>query len=210
MSEPAAPADKPFSSACERNRGPILEVLREWFADRRRVLEIGSGTGQHAVYFGADLPHLDWQTSDLAANQAGIRAWLSEADLPNVREPLTLDVRGDDWPDRVYDGVFSANTLHIMDWAAVRALFAGLPRILARDAVVAIYGPFHVDGRPTSESNARFDASLRGQGTGMGIRDVAAVNELAARAGLSLQVDVAMPANNRCLVWQPRTPRGGG
>lgn len=192
---------KPCAPACERNRGPILTVLRRHFADRNRVLEIGSGTGQHAVYFGAALPHLTWQTSDLAAYHAGIRAWLDDAGLANVLPPLTLDVT-ESWPAIRYDAVFSANTLHIMGWREVEALFTALPGVLLPKAKVVIYGPFHYYGQPTSDSNAHFDTSLRGQAGDMGIRDYEAVDRLARTAGLSPLEDNAMPANNRCLVWQ--------
>lgn len=192
---------KPCAPACERNRDPILAVLHSHFADRSRVLEIGSGTGQHAVYFGAALPHLTWQTSDLEAHHAGIRAWLDEAGLANVLSPLRLDVTGD-WPAARYDAVFSANTLHIMGWREVQALFAALPEALLPEAKVVIYGPFHHHGKPTSDSNARFDAALRSQAGDMGIRDRDSVDRLAQAAGLNLIDDSAMPANNRCLVWQ--------
>jgi SAM-dependent methyltransferase len=193
--------DKPFSAACERNREPILSVLREHFVDRSRVLEIGSGTGQHAVYFGAALPHLEWQTSDLPASHAGIRGWLAEAQLPNVRAPIAFDVNAQ-WPDARYDAVFTANTLHIMSWPEVEKLFAKLPSVLAQDAKLAIYGPFNYGGRFTSESNARFQLTLKSWGAHMGIRDFEAVIALAAGAGLDLIEDRAMPANNRCLVWR--------
>src|SRR6478672_960200 len=142
--------EKPLSPSCERNRDPILAVLREHFDDCQRVLEIGSGTGQHAVYFAAAMPHLTWQTSDLPATHAGIRAWIDEAKLPNVRPPLALDVNaewahaGFDAPGRRaegYDAVFSANTLHIMSWPEVEKLFARLASVITDDAKVAIYGP---------------------------------------------------------------------
>jgi cyclopropane fatty-acyl-phospholipid synthase-like methyltransferase len=194
--------EKPYAPACERNRDPILEVLRVHFADRRRVLEIGSGTGQHAVYFAAALPHLLWQTSDRIENHPGIRAWLDEADLSNTPPPLVLDVNHDTWPEERYDAVFSANTLHIMGRVEVERLFAGLDGVLTDDAKLVIYGPFHYGGRPTSDSNARFDAALRSQSPHMGIRDFEAVDRLAQGIGLALIEDRAMPANNRCLVWQ--------
>jgi cyclopropane fatty-acyl-phospholipid synthase-like methyltransferase len=193
--------DKPFAPACERNREPILAVLRERYADRRRVLEIGSGTGQHAVHFAAALPHLSWQCSDRDGNLPGIRLWLDEAALPNTPPPIALDVEGR-WPEARYDAVFSANTLHIMGWPQVERMFAALPGVLADDAVVAIYGPFNVDGRATSESNAAFDASLRAKAPHQGLRDVADVDALARRAGLTLVEDRPMPANTRCLVWR--------
>ena len=193
--------DKPYAPACERNREPILAVLREHFADRRRVLEIGSGTGQHAVHFASALPHLTWQASDRAANLPGIRMWIDEAELPNTPAPLTLDVNGP-WPRDAYDAVFTANTLHIMGWDDVGRLFAALPGATTRDTVLAIYGPFNYAGRHTSESNAAFDASLRAADARQGIRDFEAVDALARRAGFALVEDRAMPANNRTLVYR--------
>jgi cyclopropane fatty-acyl-phospholipid synthase-like methyltransferase len=192
---------KPFSAACARNQQPILKVLRQHFAGRRRVLEIGSGTGQHAVFFAAAMPWLSWQASDRAENLPGIRAWLDEAALPNLPAPLELDVNGP-WPAQTFDAVFSANTLHIMGWPEVQRLFAHLPSVMAEDARLAIYGPFSYGGRHTSPSNAAFDAGLRQAGAQMGIRDFEAVDELARGIGLQLLEDRAMPANNRCLVWQ--------
>lgn len=195
--------DKPFASACERNREPILGVLREVFGDRRRVLEIGSGTGQHAVHFAAALPHLIWQTSDRASNLDGIRMWLAEAALPNTPAPFELDVTGN-WPDGAYDALFMANTLHIMSWHEVEHLFAALPAVLEPGARVVIYGPFSYGGRHTSASNADFDVKLRAQAPHMGVRDAEAVESLARAAGLTLAEDRAMPANNRCLVLRMR------
>ena len=195
---------KPFSPSSERNRDPILGVLREAFADRRRVLEIGSGTGQHAAHFGAQLPHLVWQTSDLIENHEGIAAWLADAALPNTPPPLRLDVNQSHWPTapEPFDAVFSANTLHIMGWDEVRTLFRRLPEVIAPDAVVVIYGPFNYGGRFTSDSNAAFDARLKSDHPKRGIRDFEAVDALAREAGLEFAHDHAMPANNRCLVWR--------
>lgn len=192
---------KPYADACDRNRGPILEVLRQHFADRHRVLEIGSGTGQHAVHFGAALPHLTWQTSECEPGLAGIRLWLEEAGLPNLPQPIALDVTGS-WPDARFDAVFTANTLHIMGWPEVRALFAALPQVLTGDAVLAVYGPFNYDGRFTSPSNAAFDEWLKQRSPRSGIRDFAAVDELARSIGFAPVEDRAMPANNRMLIWR--------
>ena len=192
---------KPYSEACDRNREPILEVLRQHFADRHHVLEIGSGTGQHAVHFAAALPHLTWQTSEVASNLAGIRLWLEEAGLSNLPQPVPLDVTGP-WPGAQFDGVFTANTLHIMSWHDVRALFAALPKVLSPDAVLAVYGPFNYDGRFTTPSNAAFDEWLKQRSAHSGIRDFAAVDELARSIGFALVEDRAMPANNRTLVWR--------
>ncbi|MEO7200876.1 MAG: DUF938 domain-containing protein, partial [Dokdonella sp.] len=182
--------DKPWSEACERNRDPILEVLRRFFADRHAVLEIGSGTGQHAVHFAAQLPHLHWQTSDRLDNHPGIRAWLDEAKLPNLRAPLDLDVNGS-WPTQRYDAVFSANTLHIMAWSDVQAMFAALPAVMADDFKLAIYGPFNDDGQFSSDSNAAFDQQLKASDPQRGLRDWQAVDRLAQSIGLELIEDIA-------------------
>lgn len=195
--------DKPYSPASERNREPILAILRTWFVDRQRVLEIGSGTGQHAVHFAAALPHLVWQSSDRAENLAGIRQWLDEAALLNTPLPLELDVTRT-WPLDRFDAIFSANTLHIMAWPEVEHMFKALPSITTDDARVAIYGPFNIDGRFTSESNASFDRDLKMRGAHMGIRDAADVDALAADVGFDLIEDMAMPANNRLRLWKRR------
>ena len=197
-------AAKPYADSCDRNREPILEVLRERFADRRNVLEIGSGTGQHAVHFAAALPQVTWQTSDVDGNLPGIRMWLEEAALPNLPPPIALDVTGA-WPDERFDAVFTANTLHIMGWPEVRILFAALPKVLASDAMLAVYGPFNYDGRFTSPSNASFDEWLKQRSPESGIRDFAAVDGLARSIGFALAEDRPMPANNRTLIWR----RGG-
>lgn len=192
---------KPFSAACERNRDPILAHLRSILADRRRVLEIGSGTGQHAVYFGQHLPHLAWQASDLPDNLAGIHAWLDEAALPNVLPPVGLDMSAPAWPAASFDAVYSANTAHIMSWPQVQVMLAGVAALLPIGGVFCLYGPFNVDGRPTSEGNARFDAALRVDVPHRGLRDLEAVQAEAALHGLPLQADHPMPSNNRLLVF---------
>jgi len=194
--------EKPFAPASERNREPILEVLRIHFADRQRVLEIGSGTGQHAVHFAAALAHLVWQTSERPEHLAGLRTWLDEAELPNTPPPLGLDVTDPAWPMSEYDAAFSANTLHIMAWSEVEAMFRGLARALKHGAIVAVYGPFNRDGHFTSESNQAFDRSLKQRAAHMGIRDLAAVDALGATIGLQRIADHAMPANNRLVVWR--------
>ncbi|MET0582923.1 MAG: DUF938 domain-containing protein [Pseudoxanthomonas sp.] len=192
----------PNAPSCERNRDPILEVLRVQFAQARSVLEIGSGTGQHAVHFAAAMPWLRWQCSDRADYLPGIGAWLEHVALPNTPAPLELDVAQGAWPAGPFDAAFSANTLHIMGWPEVQACFAGLDRILADGATLVVYGPFNYDGGFTSESNRAFDASLKARDPRMGIRDAEAVDALAQKIGLRLVADVAMPANNRCRVWR--------
>lgn len=192
---------KPYSESCDQNRDPILAILREAFADRSYVLEIGSGTGQHAVYFGAALPHLRWQTGDVPLHHPGIRQWLEEAALPNVHPPIALDANQTVWHTGRYDAVFSANTLHIMSWAEVERCFDGIAKVLEPGGTLAIYGPFNYNGRFTSDSNARFDAWLKARDPASGVRDFEAVDALARAHGLKLNRDVAMPANNRTLVW---------
>ena len=193
--------DKPFSPACERNREPLLAVLRRRFADRTEVLEIGSGTGQHAVHFAAALPHLIWQTSDVPGHLPGIRQWLADAGLPNTPPPQTFDVNGA-WPAGRFDAVFSANTLHIMAWHEVVLLFDGLPKVMRPGALLTVYGPFNEGGQFSSASNAAFDAALRTDDPQRGIRDIEAVDALAHAAGLQRVGDQPMPANNRCITWQ--------
>ena len=184
---------KPYSEACERNRGPILALLRRIFADRRRVLEIGSGTGQHAAYFSAELPQLAWQASDVAEHLPGIRLW--------GMEPIELDV-DKPWPAIDADAVFSANTAHIMSWPQVERMFEGVARVLPGGGIFALYGPFHNGGRPTSASNARFDAMLQTRDPESGVRDFEHIQALAGRYGLAVIEDNAMPANNRLLVFR--------
>ena len=192
---------KPYSEACERNREPLYAVIAPWLSDRRSVLEIGSGTGQHAVYFAERMPHLTWQTSDRAEHLAGIRLWLAEAALPNLPAPIELDVMNERWPATA-DAVFSANTAHIMHRHEVRAMFAGVGRLLPERGVFLLYGPFNYDGRHTSASNAQFDAWLKQRDAESGIRDIEEITAYAKAAGMVLQEDNAMPANNRLLVWK--------
>jgi SAM-dependent methyltransferase len=195
------PYIKPFSQACEVNKAPILDVLKDVFHGRENVLEVASGTGQHAVYFGAHLPHLFWQTSDIQQNIGGIQAWISEARLPNVIAPLRLDVNDTTWPIGKFDAIFNANTVHIISWQEVQRLFNHIARVVIPGAIVCFYGPYNYNQQFTSESNARFDASLKARDTKSGIRDFEAINTLAASHGFTLQKDVEMPSNNRLLVW---------
>jgi len=195
------PNQKPFSQSCDENRDPILKVLAPLLSGATRLLEIGSGTGQHAVYFAGRLPHLTWQTSDLAENLPGVRLWLAEAGLPNLPPPLELDVTRP-WPVAAYDAAFSANTAHIMGEAEVAALFAGLPGVLAPGAPFALYGPFNYGGLYTSDSNARFDQWLKARDPASGIKDRDDLAALGETNGLLLEADHPMPCNNRTLVFR--------
>lgn len=194
-------AEKPFAPSCERNQGPILEVLRRHLGDTRRVLEVGSGTGQHAVHFAAAMPWLTWQCSDRADYLPGISLWLEAAALPNTPPAIVLDVDGS-WPRTTFDAVFTANSLHIMGWAQVEAFFAGVGRVLAVGGQLIVYGPFNYGGDFTSDSNRAFEQWLKDRDPASGIRDFEAVDALARGIGLRLIEDNAMPANNRGLVWQ--------
>jgi cyclopropane fatty-acyl-phospholipid synthase-like methyltransferase len=194
--------DKPYSEACDENRAPIFAALAPRLAGCTTLLEIGSGTGQHAVYFAAELPQLVWQTSDQSSQHPGILAWLREAGLANVRPPMALDVLTDEWPAGPFDAVYSANTVHIMPERAVAAMFEGVGRVLSGDGPFLLYGPFSYDGVHTAPSNQRFDQWLRARDPAMGVRDLAWLRTLGEAAGLVLAEDLEMPVNNRFLVWR--------
>lgn len=192
---------KPFADSCEQNKHVILDVLAKTFTDPGRVLEIGSGTGQHAVFFARHLPWLKWQPSERAEHITGIQLWLDEAQLDNILPLLTVDVISRDWPATKYDYAFSANTLHIMSWPSVEKMFEGIASILNPGGKFAVYGPFNYNDDYTSESNARFDDWLRARDPLSAIRHFEECRRLAETNGMSLLADHAMPANNRTLVW---------
>lgn len=193
---------KPFSQACQNNRDPILHHLKRLFEPVTAVLEIGSGTGQHAVHFAKALPHLQWYTSDLLEHHEGIGLWLTEYQLPNLHPPLALDVTKP-WPAvPAVDAVFTANTAHIMAWSAVEALFEGVGLLLPEGGLLVVYGPMNYGGSYTSDSNERFDVWLKAQDPARGIRDFEKLQRLALQAGLHIREDNDMPANNRLLVWE--------
>ena len=196
---------KPYSESCDQNQDPILEVIQPYFSDLKTVLEIGSGTGQHAVFFAEKMPHLHWQTSDQAQYHEGINAWLNDSALTNIAAPIHLNVDQDDWGIQATDAVFSANTVHIMSWKSAITLFKGVGKLLSSGGYFCLYGPFNYDGQFTSESNARFDVWLKQRDSNSGVRDFEAVNTEAEKAGLKLIMDHTMPANNRILVWQKQS-----
>jgi len=192
---------KQHSEACDENKVPILNVIRAEFSDCRRILEIGSGTGQHAVYFSGQLPHLSWQTSDRPCNHPGINAWRMDSGLDNILSPLSLDVCCGQWPEAGYDGVFSANTTHIMSWPAVEDMFKGIGKVLTSCGIFCLYGPFNYQGKFTSTSNEHFEHWLKDRDPSSGLRNFEDLDELANINGLTLKVDHEMPVNNRLLVW---------
>jgi len=206
MSAPADPV-RPFAPACERNQAPILDVLRRHLGGGERVLEIASGTGQHALHFTQQLPELRWQCSDLPDRLAGIRQWLADGDGRRLPAPLPLDALEGQWPPGRFDAVFTANSFHIMPWAGVQGVFRRIAEVLEPDGSLIVYGPFRVGGDFVAESDARFDDSLRQRDPDMGLRDLERVDELARASGLGLVEHCPMPANNHCLVWRFATTR---
>ena len=200
---------KPFSQACENNKGAILEVLQIELANSRLVLEVGSGTGQHAVHFSQHLQHLVWRTSDQTLYHSGIMQWIEEANLPNIRAPLSLDVREYAWGNTLYDTVFTANSLHIMALDTVQYFVSNVARALEDGGRFIAYGPFNYRGEYTSESNARFDVWLKQQDPLSAIRDFETLDLCAQSGGLCLDQDYDMPSNNRLLVWRKSPDRSG-
>jgi len=191
---------KPFSQSCENNKQAILSVLAEEFIQPQLILEIGTGSAQHAVYFAEKLSHITWQTSDLACNHAGIHSWLDSVSLANLQRPLLLDLN-QPWPIERVDGIFTANTLHIVSWPLVIKFFQGVGEHLSSDGKLCIYGPFNYQEKFTSQSNADFDVWLKNIDVERGIRDIEAISKLANEQGLALIHDHTMPANNRLLVF---------
>jgi hypothetical protein len=191
----------PFAPACERNKQPILDVLRRVLPETGTVLEIGSCTGQHVVFFANALPALDWQPSDQAEYLPGLSLRLGQEAGSNVRPAIVLDV-ADKWPDQKYDAVISANTAHIMGWPEVICMFAGVGRALVPGGLFALYGPFNENGEFTSASNQAFDEDLKSRDPRMGIRDREDLETLAANHQMSLEQQIAMPANNQVLVFR--------
>ncbi len=198
---------KPFSESCVQNREPIFNIIQPLFENSKNLLEIGSGTGQHAVYFAKEMPHLSWQTSDLEENHEGINQWLNEAQLSNIKPPVSLAACDQQaWTSLdgsgKYDAIFSANAVHIMGKEDVQCLIKNIGTVIAQNGLFVLYGPFNYDGKFTSESNARFDVWLKDRNFESGIRDFEWLDELVNQAGMTFQQDYKMPANNRILVWR--------
>lgn len=195
--------EKPFSQACENNKKPILQVLQKLLIQTQDVLEIGSGSGQHSVYFAEHLPHLYWHTSDQFEHHEGILAWHKEANLANLIAPVELTISAKtDWPKKAYGSVFTANTVHIMSWSEVQVMFTGVAQLLSSQGLFIQYGPININGTFTSDSNKKFEKWLKLQGEHMGIRDLTELQKLAKDVDLNLKQQIAMPANNYILVWE--------
>lgn len=191
--------NKPYSESCEQNREPILAVIAPVFSSLSSVLEIGSGTGQHAIYFAEQLSHLKWHTSDCVSYLDGINMWLDDAALPNVLPPFELDVSASSWPQLEVDAVFTANSIHIMSQQDVVNFMSGVGRLLKAQGVLMIYGPFNYDGQYTSASNESFDQWLKSRDPLSCIKHFEDMVSLANDNGMKLVCDHAMPANNRIL-----------
>ena len=193
----------PYSQACENNKGPILDVLSRVFVSCRDVLELASGTGQHATWFSAQMPFLQWQPTETAQHIEILNPRCSQYSGANLLPPKALDVSDRPWPvEAIPDALFSANSLHIMPWSSVEALFGELGDRARANTLLVIYGPFNYGGQYTSPSNAQFDQRLAQQSPVSAIRDFEKVNALASNAGFELREDIEMPANNRLLVWR--------
>ena len=192
---------KPFSQACENNKNHILKALQPALQNAGSVLEIGSGTGQHSVFFAKKLPHLQWYTSDREVNHQGIKLWHDEVQLANLHPPLLLDLNYS-WPVNKVDAIYTANTFHIVSWELITSFFAGVNQHLNQQGVVCIYGPFKYKGEFTSPSNDEFNSLLQSRDPLSGIRDFEAVEQLAVQYGLKLLSDTAMPANNQLLIFK--------
>ena len=193
---------KPFSQACENNRGPISQVLERILVDCQSVFEIGSGTGQHAVWFSRAMPHLQWQTSDRKENHPGIKQWISDSSLENIHHPLELDVGVGPWPEGLFDAIFTANTAHIMALSEVELMFSGVSKLLISGGLFCLYGPMQYSGVIAAESNRAFDARLRAVKSTQGIREFNDLNKLATAVGMELIEDNDLPANNQLIIWQ--------
>ena len=195
--------EKPFSPACERNQGPILEILKQTILPSdRRLLEVGAGTGQHAVFMAPHFPWLEWYPTDLSANLFGMKKWIDDARIPNLQKPIKLDVAKDDFPKLKFDVVLTANTMHIMHWKDCKSFMKLLGHRLREGSRAIIYGPFKYNGEFTSESNAAFDESLKERDPLSGIRAFEDVNSNMIKNGFELVKDYEMPSNNRCLVYR--------
>jgi cyclopropane fatty-acyl-phospholipid synthase-like methyltransferase len=194
--------NKPYSESCDQNKKPILKVLSEVFSSVQNVLEVGSGTGQHAVYFAKEMPQLKWHTSDCHPYLEGINMWLADAGLDNVIAPFELDVTLSEWPSINIDAVFTANTLHIMSLLDAENFMRGVGELLREKGQLAIYGPFNYNGSYTSDSNARFDQWLKNRNSSSCIKDFEQILHWANENGLQKVADYEMPANNRILHFQ--------
>ena len=192
---------KQYSVACDQNKDPILKVIKPLLLNTKSLLEVGSGTGQHCVYFANELPHLTWQASDQAMYLPSVSAWIDEAGLANTPKALELNVDLN-WPEDKYQAIYSANTVHIMSWEMVLNFFKGVGQALEKDGVFILYGPFNYSGQYTSQSNADFDLWLKGNNPLSAIRDFERLDELAKLHNLILTDDIEMPANNKILVWK--------
>jgi cyclopropane fatty-acyl-phospholipid synthase-like methyltransferase len=196
---------KQHAPSAERNREPLLSVLRELLPSRGTVLEVASGTGQHAVFFARAFPGLVWQPTDAdPIARASIDAWRREEGLPNVREPLALDASASTWPVESVDAVMCINMVHISPWESCQGLMRGAARVLPPGGPLILYGAYFIEGRPTAPSNLAFDASLRERNPAWGVRELGAVTAEARAHGLELERVIDMPSNNFTVVFRQR------
>jgi len=197
---------KPISEACLRNQVPIAEVLVPLFATVKTVFEIGSGTGQHAVFFAEKMPHLEWHPSDLAECLPGIGSWITESKLKNVKAPIALDVNGKQWSNsHVFDAVFTANTIHFVGWSVVEHMLEGVASILSAQGIFCVYGPFNKNHQFTSIGNRKLDQWLKSRDAASGIKDIEEFCQHAEYYGLTIEKIYQLPANNLILIFRLST-----
>lgn len=194
--------NKPFSPSADRNKEFILSTLRQELAADQLVLEIGSGTGQHACYFAAALPNVIWQPTELKQNIPGIDSWMDEQNLENILEPKALDVDVHPWPVTHANVCFTCNTFHIVGMPSVRSIFEGCNTVLRDGGKLCVYGPFAIDGQHTSAGNQQFDQQLRTSNPNSGVRDLSELDAIAQQLGFNAYRSITMPANNLFVVWE--------
>ncbi|MCW8910440.1 MAG: class I SAM-dependent methyltransferase [Gammaproteobacteria bacterium] len=197
-------SNKPFAESCEQNKQPILQVLKKAFSEPGKVLEVGSGTGQHAVFFAQQMEHLQWFPTDIEEALPGIQLWIKEAGNERIKAPVVLDVNIEIWPFRNMDYAYTANTVHIVSWSEVKSMFRGVSQALKSGGIFCQYGPINYNGQYTSPSNEHFDQWLKNRDPDSGIRDFEDLVLLAKENNMILYTDFEMPANNHILAWQKR------
>lgn len=193
--------NRPYSESSEQNKTVIYESIKSYLFNAEKVLEIGSGTGQHAVHFASMVPGLVWQTSDLAENLPAIKAWIDDSQKSNLPEPVALDVSSA-WLNGTYDLIYSANTFHIMNEMQVEQFFLRCTACLKPEGHLIVYGPFNYEGKYTSQSNEQFDRWLKSRDPLSGLKHFEWTDKIAGQSGLQLICDTMMPANNRILIWR--------
>jgi cyclopropane fatty-acyl-phospholipid synthase-like methyltransferase len=190
-----------YSEAAERNKKPILDQLKQYLKSDDKVIEIGSGTGQHACCFTQSIPGLVWQCSDLKDNLSSLKQVISQQNSEQLLMPIECDVRSYQWDQKQYDAVYSANALHIMSWDAAQVFLSNVNHALKSRGLLILYGPYAYANQPLCKSNQNFDRFLKERDPKSGIRSFDEVKALSEKAGFVCEHDIEMPANNRLIIW---------